>query len=492
MMVRDLDEAERLRSRLHERGGMYADEVGHVAQTRHLELAPRDHDGAAALWEVARAAARVASPRLEQLRFVTITTDSPGSFAAWVQSLRTTLDDAGWRPGTGPEIEVLRVANDADPSIDAAHRLVGARGIKIHVVEADASRRPLPLAEARPFAFRAVRELGWGPSPRAPVWSLDEDFRFDTLVPSPREMFVTRSGGPLFHRLDVLVSRLGEAGVDVIVGGNTGAAPVPALGLLLGQLRDLGSEVVAESSVGASLELLSRFSDAYYDLAEQQPHSLRVPLANAWWRDDGQVDALDVVSRLQAGLPVTRPALAMPLQSPRSAWATCDHTGVAGGNTLLLSPRALEAHFVHVKHGALVSRRADTTWAINARARCVRIVRACLPLFHDRRRRPHTPVAAAREALSDALGVGLYRAMLMGEATSENVLMGAQGRLVALRANLLAAQEVACRARVGGECLASLVDWIAECREALVLGRADAGAHDARVSPAFVRRMLDV
>ena len=469
MRGHDVHDPARLLRVLEENGGIDADAVGEVAQTRHHVLSTRDDSGAVAMWEVAQAAARIAAPRLERLRFVTITTDSPGSFAAWVKSLRTALDDAGWRPGFGPEIEVLRVANDADASIDTEHRLVSAEGITILVAEIDVVNRPLPLAEARPCAFRRVQEFGWVPSSRAPVWSLDEDFRFDTLVPSSLAMFVRRAGGPLLHRADVLISRCAAAGVDVIIGGNTGSAPVPALGLVLGQTSDLASEVGPGTVPGAPLEWMSQLDDAYYDLAEERPLSLRVPLTRAWWRADGEVDGSEVVRRLRAGLPVTRPALALPLRNPPNAWAAHDHAGVAGGNTLLLSPRGLNAHFVHVRHGSLVSRRADTTWAINARARGARVVRACLPFFHDRQRRPQAPIEAARDAVADALGVGVYQSMIAGDTTEAAILARAEARLGALRTHLVAAEAAARTASIRNYSMASLADWITEARQSLLI-----------------------
>lgn len=471
MKGRDASEHERLMERLQERSGTHADEVGQRAQTRHQQLAAKDDSGAEAMWEVARAAARVSQPRLDGLRLVTITTNCAGSFAAWIQSLLGALDDAGWRPGRGPDIEVLRVANDADPSVDAAHRMVEVKGVKIQVIEIDPARRPLPLAEARPFAFRCVRELGWLPSPSMPVWSLDEDFRFQTLVPSPRRMFVRRSGGPLLHRLDALVASLVAQNVDVIVGGNTGAAPVPSLGLLLGQLTDLAEDTNPGEWPAAPLELLSQRADAYYDLAESQRSALHVPLARAWWREDGVVDTAELVRRLQAGLPVTRPALAMPLRHPPSAWASNDHAVVAGGNTVLLSTRALDARFRHVRQGSLISRRADTTWVIDARVHGAKVVRACLPLLHDRQRGAHSPSEAGREALADALGVGVYQAMIAGDPTEARVRALAEMRLAALRTCLGAAESIARRACIRGVALDAFADWIANARDELVLPR---------------------
>lgn len=456
-----------LMQRLRDGGSADADAVGHAAQTEHQRCATEE-PLAEALWEVARAAARSTQPRLQRLRFVTITTDSPGSFAAWVQSLRAALDDAGWRPGRALDVQVLRIANDSVPSIDAAHREVSVEGIEVHVVATGAGHRPLPLAETRPFAFRCVRELGWIPSPEAPVWSLDEDFRFETLVPSRRKMFVRRSGGPLLHRLDALISRL-AGDVDVIIGGNSGAAPVPALSVVLGQVRDLVELEPASHAeqLPTALTRLSSQEDAYYDLAEHRDLALRVPLTHGWWREDALIDPFEVTARLRAGLPVTRPALAVPLGNPPTAWAHREDVTVAGGNTVMISPRALDASFTHVKHGELVSRRADTTWCIDARARGAGVVRACLPLLHDRQPRPKSAAEAAREALADALGVGIYRALLTGDVSDDSILGFARARLAGLDACLLEAEASARRARLYEAAFAPFAGWLAEARAQL-------------------------
>lgn len=454
---------------LKRNGGETADAVGQAAQTRHQAQAHRDDGLAEAMWDVARAASLDSVARVRRLRIVTITTDSPGSFGAWVKSLRAALDEAAWLPGRGPEIEVLRVANDSEPEVDAAHRAVSAEGIQIRVVDVERHRRPLPLVEARPFAFSCLGDLGWVPSPQAPVWSLDEDFRFDTLVPSPTTLFVRRSGGPLLHRLDAMVARLSREGVDVVIGGNTGAAPVPALGLVLGQTRDLAADTSQLGSLRITLGQFAKLADAYYDLAGDPSPGLRVPLTWAWWRRDSQVNTSELVTRLQAGLPVTRPALAMPLRNPPDAWATFEHDGTAGGNTLLLSPKALNAHFVHVRCGSLISRRADTTWAINARTRGVRVLRASLPLFHDRHLRPQTPNEAAREALRDALGVGVYRSMRDGDMSAARVLTHAYERVALLRTQLVKAEATARRASSRCPWLVDLAEWIAEARDGLIL-----------------------
>ncbi len=461
-----------LRRRLRDFGPAQADVVGRASQTAHQARSLEDHDSAEEMWEIAREAARMAEPRLQRLRFVTITTDSPGSFAAWVQSLRRALDDAGWRLGRGPQVEVLRVANDADPSVDAEHREAAAGGIAIRVAPIEVERRPLPLAAARRFAFRCLRELDWIPSPRQPVWSLDEDFRFESFAPSPRKMFVRRSGGPLLHRLDALVAQLSAEGVSAIIGGNTGAAPVPALGLVRGQVHDLIATPDAGSDElrTAALARFSSLDDGYYDLAEVRSPDLCVPLMRGWWREDGAVEWSEIVSRLQAGLPVTRPALAPPLSSPSDAWAHHVDVSVAGGNTVLLSPHALGAHFSYAKCGDLVSRRADTTWCIAVRQCGAKVVRASLPLFHDRQMRPRSPAAAAQEAVTDALGVGVYRAMLAGVAGDKMAVTGlANARLASLVACLNEAAVAARSLSARRGAFAELADWIDASRQGLSL-----------------------
>ena len=337
------------------------------------------------------------------------------------------------------------------------------------LVEVDRHRRPLPLVEARPFAFNCLRQLGWTPTTRAPVWSLDEDFRFETLVPSPRFLFARRTGGPLLHRLDAIVARLAGQGVDAIIGGNTGAAPVPALGLVLGQTKDLSTDNARIRPLASTLGEFAGLADAYYDFSEEPSPSLRIPLARAWWRGDGRFDATEIVARLRGGLPVTRPALAMPLGHPPDAWAIHEHEGVAGGNTLLLSQRALDTRFLHVRCGKLISRRADTTWAINARSRGIRILRASLPLFHDRHLRPLAANEASHEALRDALGVGLYRSMLAGDISEFRVLDYASKRIELLRTHLVHAEATARRASKHSRWLIELADWIAEARDGLTL-----------------------
>lgn len=440
-------------------GADHAASVGHAAQTRHHEVAGDDDDVADACWSLAREAARRASPQLRALRLVVITTDVPGSFAAWLRSLAAALDDAGWRPDL-PAVEVLRIANDVDPVIDAHHRAATCSGVVVHHIAVPSGQRPLPLASARPFAVTAARARGWDPSAAAPVWWLDEDFRFESLAPARGRGFVRRSGGPLLHRLDAVAADLAAAGVDALVGGNTGAAPVPALGTLLRQLTDLCAPAPAQHETLR----LRMASDAYYDLAEADD-DLRAPVRGAWWRTDGELVATEVAARLRAGLPVTRAAMAMPPPEGAGVWADRGPATVAGGNVVFLSPRAFTAAaFAHGRSDGLISRRADTLWCLRAAARGARIVRCCLPLLHDRALGDPGPEAAAATARADALGVGLYRAW-SSELDVARALDLANQRLARQRHALERAAAVARSATAPA--LVALADWIDAARIAL-------------------------
>ncbi|WP_437991303.1 glycosyltransferase family 2 protein [Sorangium sp. So ce145] len=392
-----------------------------------------------------------AAPRLRSLRIVVITTDTAGSVAGLLASLQHALERSLWRASAGgPLVEVLFVRNDRDPEVDDEHGATLQTWTDPRIVVAEVhvprSFRPLSLCEARAFAFRAACERGWKPSPDAPVWSLDEDFRFEVLVPSIERGFRRISGGALLHRLELLALRCGSSGIDALVGGNSGAAPVPALGLLRRQLFDLTSTPapgVQTSEPGRRLAAWLRRRDPYYDLTTDQSEELWMPLRVAWWRASGAWAWDEVVERLMLGLPVTRPALPSLDEMPPTAWGHLNAATVAGGNTVLLTPRALRPEaFVQVRWGSVRSRRGDTTWCINCRKSGAMIARASIPLLHDRTPRRGTTAreATVRDAVGDALGVGLYETLgTLGRAEQEATRRGARRRLAAVIENLAAA-----------------------------------------------------
>ncbi|EYF04944.1 glycosyltransferase family A protein [Chondromyces apiculatus] len=430
----------------------------HAAETALLEATCRadaDVDAAQAFIDrlcLAFERERTA-PRLQRLRIVTITTDTPGAVAGLLSSLQRALERSSWRCSQeGPLVEILFVRNDREPEVHDEHRAFLEawcdRRISVLQQEIPVRARALSLTEARVFAFRAARERGWSPSPATPLWFLDEDFRFEMLVPSIQRGFRRIPGGSLLHRLESLALQCGHRGVDALVGSNSGAPPVPALGTLRRQLIDLTSRSGEASSLTSAtpaqhLSALLGRRDPYYDLSKELAAELHVPLRAAWWRESGEWTWDDIIARLQSGLPVTRPALPSLHGAHPTAWGDLEPATVAGGNTLLLAPTVLRADaFVQARWQSLRSRRGDTAWCLTCQRDGARILQASFPLLHDRapRRGAHGSEAASRELLADALGVGLYETLReLGRAEREEIERRANWRLSALLENLEAA-----------------------------------------------------
>jgi hypothetical protein len=387
--------------------------------------------------------------RLRMLRIVVITTDTPGSVAALLGSLARALEQSRWRcQFEGPLIELLFVRNDSDAEIEEEHGAVLQswmnRRIAAGEVAVPARLRPLSLAEARAFAFGAARDRGWQPTPEQPVWFLDEDFRFEILAPSIEHWFRRIPGGSLLHRIEHLALHPGSQGIDALVGGNSGAAPVPALGTIQRQLIDLVSmNERAREDREQALSTMLRRPDAYYDLTRDPGEELCMPVATAWWRSPGEWSWEDVVDRLMSGLPVTRPALPFIGATPASAWGHLEPAMIAGGNTVVLSARVLRPdRFAQVKWKDIRSRRGDTVWCIRCQQDGARIVRASFPLLHERVTRMSAPVydRTIRDTLADALGVGLYETIAaVGRLDRASIEQRANRRLAALVENLSAA-----------------------------------------------------
>jgi hypothetical protein len=361
---------------------------------------------------------------VQRLRLAVISTDDPHAVASLLASLRDALEHSGWYPSasSGDRIEVLVLENDPRPrSADARRQVIDAAGehvMKVHFVPVASENGTLSTARARAKLFRSIRERGWIPSPTEPLWILDDDFRFEQLLPSRELGFRVVQNPSLLHRMALLVSE--HRDVDALVCGNSGAAPVPALGLFRLQLRDLLEPPNEQPWCDESMRDAVLSGGNYYGYSCQDPEAERRRAWRcAWWLTDRQWCWDDVTARLLGGLPVTRPALAAESRSALrsvSYWGTFDAPRVAGGNTILLSPRALEPEWLRVvRCRELESRRADAVWCNRAQKEGLRFVQVSIPLLHQRV--PRAQVTAAdlvRDAASDALGVGLYRASSQG------------------------------------------------------------------------------
>ncbi len=375
-----------------------------------------------AVEELCVARARLQQPGIERLRLAVISTEGSSSLVSLLESLSALLRRSHWRPRESADdaIEALVLENDAQPRSDRDRRAVidaaSRVSVRVRFVRAPAAGEVLSTARARAALFRAIREQGWIPSRAEPVWVLDDDLRFEQLLPSCDRGFRTVLHPSLLHRMELLIARHPRA--DALICGNSGAAPVPALGLVEPQLRDLRQrpQHVLWRPGEAREAMLS--GGRYYGFA-QDPSDAPRPWRCAWWREDRSWQWPEIEARLRKGLPVTRPALAVQSAS-RSCWGPFDPPRVAGGNTILLSPRALVAEwFDVVRCGAIESRRADSVWCHRARRAGVDLVQVSIPLLHDRAPRGDgTTDNLVRDAVSDAIGVGLYRAIEEGQPRS--------------------------------------------------------------------------
>lgn len=391
--------------------------------------------------------------RLERIRLAVITTDSPGAPERLIESLLREADRSGWRPAARagePWFELLLLENDTAPS-PRAPTFVGLESLRdprVRVLREQiaATERPLPTARARALAFERVRRLGWTPSHRAPVWFLDEDFRFETLLPSRERGYRLAPGGSLLHRAEQLIRMASMAGVAAIVGGNSMAAPVPVPGLLCRQLADLWcprGHADAPWQDQESVRVRLARPDPYYDLTTDTADPTPVPWRTPWWRADGRWDWDEVFERIIRGLPVSRAALPTLAADGGAAWGSLERPRVSGGNTMLIAPSALRPElFVTHRWGSLVSRRADSVWCVRAQRAGAEMISAALPLAHDRIARSGNALElAVRDGLADALGVGVQRAFSLTDSPAEPARMEAaearRGALVSgLRATL--------------------------------------------------------
>ena len=383
-------------------------------------------------------------PPPPRLRLALTTTNTFGSLEQLLRSLCQELLHSRWSHRAPGVIDVLVVENDTVPEVQDGHQrtiarftgaTVGALRLTVHHVGwrekggLPANRRPWTGARSRAFLLHQIASRGWCPTRSAPVWLLDEDMLFSSLAPDPVAGWTMTRIGSILHRLEVLSKTVPA---DAVVGGNTGAAPVPALGLLKHQARDLASHFASGDGAkglqgwSRAVESIQRAPEYYYDLAEAPIVERAVGLPAAWWRAEDGPDAdegplLDLcLRRLAEGQPVTRPLPARLDPEFGSAWGAPAPTIVAGGNVLLLSERCLNPSWVvDLPWSGGRSRRADSAWVALAGRAGARVVSLNMPLYHARRHRQQVNSvreSAGRLALTlqsqmtaDVIGVALYR-----------------------------------------------------------------------------------
>jgi GT2 family glycosyltransferase/SAM-dependent methyltransferase len=243
------------------------------------------------------------------------------------------------------------------------------------------------ISEARAITQRYVRGLM---RPGAVAWILDDDKRLVPLV---------ADGGRLARqRYDVVgaILRLHSSGADVILGVDTGAAPLPAAATLRTQLVDLGANVAAMCALGPDARWPDRTAenlayagaalDFYYDLSRLHTWHLELPFWFSAERPDPSVreafaQLCERAPRILAGEQVFR-----PLFVERGAELTLRPSIRRGGSTLVFDPDALvDVPQVVPSPDGRPTRRSDMVWALlNVHLRGRRLEEATFAVFHDR------------------------------------------------------------------------------------------------------------
>jgi broad specificity phosphatase PhoE/glycosyltransferase involved in cell wall biosynthesis/SAM-dependent methyltransferase len=274
----------------------------------------------------------------------------------------------------------------------------------------------LPIAVSRTVLNTYVGRIAAG-LPGAAAWILDDDKRLSIRVDA---------GGKTIERETPDVAaliKLRDRGVDVVIGPDTGAAPLPFSATLRMQLIDIDRYLSEwERSTPDALwidrtaeEVVTRamMPDAYYDLSRHTEH-LETPFALQPPSDDAtHADALRLIAarvhRLLAGEPVFRPLI---LHAASLADNVAKPSVQRGGSTIFFNPEHLLAYPQNIARiGNQYVRRSDMLTAMLMRDQMgLRIVmHAAAGVRHDRSFT--TPNRLDEDTLlQDILGYALYRA----------------------------------------------------------------------------------
>lgn len=243
------------------------------------------------------------------------------------------------------------------------------------------------ISEARAITQRYVRRLM---RPGAIAWILDDDKR---LVP-----LVHEAGGLMRRPFDVVgtIARLRSSGAAVVLGIDTGAAPLPMAATLRTQLVDLAANLAAMRALGPeavwpdgtaeNVEHARAAPDFYYDLARPHTWHLELPF---WFRPEPtEVRVRDAFVQLCARAPrmLAGEQVFRPLFVDGSAALTLRPSIQRGGNTLVFDARALVdvPQVVPAPEGR-PTRRSDMVWALlNAHMRGRRVEAVPFAVYHDR------------------------------------------------------------------------------------------------------------
>lgn len=367
-----------------------------------------------------------------------------------------------------PEVQSLRVViveNGPKPSGDRPLHDLAARyersGLPIDLVTIEKQRedwelgvlldvpdmttKRLPIAATRSILNTYVARCALR-TPGAAAWILDDDKRLSIRVDLGDGVTIDRPTPDL----DALL-QLRNEGVDVVIGPDTDAAPLPFVATLRMQLVDL--ELVLgtlatlapvsawpdnRAEVSAERDSLR---DSYYDLSRCTEHLETPFLPSPVGRGDASCMLQWVakkVDRLLAGESVFRPLLVRARDlAPEAATDSVQR----GGSTLFFNPAHLLLYPQTLSRvGEQFVRRSDmlVSQLMRDQAGLRLVMHPCVGVRHDRSTTSRATLAS-ETLLQDVLGYALYRA--------ENELMRKRAA-DAQRSPLLAWSEVELREAV--------------------------------------------
>ena len=315
---------------------------------------------------------------------------------------------------SGLDVVVFENATGTTPG-GALRRLVEeerANGLRVHLVDRlrhrlDADREwvpdggvsageRLPIASARTVLQRYLYAFAKD-RPGSVVWIVDDDMRLDPLA-IDESGAMKRGRQALAHCVRQLRRLHADGSLDVAIGPNTGAPPLPFASTIRVQLVDLAASLFwlrmlpAEQPLpDLSIEnaaLRDGRTDYYYDLSRKETDRLESP----FWVTPGNIGETAGDGFLRIASAATRILAGDQLFRPLAVAANADPLGHAsdalhrGGNTFVFNMEALRlAPNPAPTVGGRPSRRSDMIWALLQRQHFgKKVVTLPLALHHDR------------------------------------------------------------------------------------------------------------
>jgi broad specificity phosphatase PhoE/SAM-dependent methyltransferase len=336
-----------------------------------------------------------------------------------IRSLKVVVVENGPLPaGTRPLHDLARTYSARGLRVEVVaieqQRLDWERGDLLDVP--DMTKARLPIAATRSILSTYVGRIALN-VPGAAAWILDDDKRLNIRVDRGdgiSTQYVTPDLATLL--------RLRREGVDVVIGPDTDAAPLPFIATLRTQLVDLELVVGAfahlvpddawpdqRARVSAERDALR---DSYYDLSRLTEH-LETPLLPPPVDDGSAGDMLQwaakKVARLMAGESVFRPLLIHARDLAREAAAESTQRG---GSAVFFNPAQLMLYpHTIARVGDQFVRRSDmlVSQLMRDQAGLRLVVHPCVGVRHDRTSTARASFAS-EPLRRDVLGYAFYRA----------------------------------------------------------------------------------